>query len=440
MADTAPSADVLVVGSGPAGAMVARDLARSGARVAILEQGSGPPPGTNLLKLLRRREAMQIAPGVVLLRSLRVGGGSVTFYHTATPPPLAMFARHGVDLSSALDQVLAELPHAPLHDGLMASVSTRLMQAGQSLGLPWQPLPKMIDQSRCHDGNCPPEAFWSTHGLLQQAVKHGAHLHTGVQALRVLFSQGKAIGVEARSNDVVQTFRADRVILSAGGIASPAILQHSGVEQAGSGFFCDPLRIVMGHLPIARAPQEISMSAGYFNADAGYMLSDITVPGNFFRAFTWAACRPDQLLSYGHTAMIMVKIRDDIDGRIDAHGRPWRRFGPADRQRMQSGVTQARAVLRAAGSGKPYVSPWVAAHPGGSVRLGEMVDENLSCHSPNLHVCDASVIPGSWGLPPTLTLLALGAYLARRLTQSARAIAPHRTPPAASSSPPPPGA
>jgi hypothetical protein len=105
------------------------------------------------------------------------------------------------------------------------------------------------------------------------------------------------------------------------------------------------------------------------------MLSDITVPANFFRAFTWAAGRPDQLLSYGRTAMIMVKIRDDIDGRIDPHGRPWRRFGPGDRLKMRAGVEQARAVLKAAGSGKPYVSPWVAAHPGGSVRLGEMLDE-----------------------------------------------------------------
>ena len=417
MAEVAPIPDVLVVGSGPAGARVARDLARAGARVSILEQGCGPPPGTNLLKLLRRKEAMQIAPGVVLLRSLRVGGGSVTFYHTATPPPLALFARHGVDLRQALEHVLTELPHTPLRTDLLAPVATRLMQAGQSLGLPWQPLPKMIDQSRCHGGHCPSEAFWSSHGLLQQAVKDGAHLHTGVQVLRVLFAQGRAVGVEARSNGALQTFRAGRVILSAGGIASPAILQHSGVEQAGSGFFCDPLRIVMGHLPIARAPQDISMSAGYFDTDAGFMLSDITIPGNFFRAFTWAAGRPDQWLSYGHTAMIMVKIRDDIDGCIDPHGRPWRRFGPADRQRMQAGVAQARTVLRAAGSGKPYVSPWVAAHPGGSVRLGELVDENLSCRSPNLHVCDASVIPAAWGLPPTLTLLALGAYLAQRISK-----------------------
>ncbi len=417
MTDAAPIPDVLVVGSGPAGAMVARDLARAGARVRILEQGSGPPPGTQLLKLLRRKEAMHIAPGVVLLRSLRVGGGSVTFYHTATPPPLAMFARHGIDLAAALERVQSELPHAPLRDDLLTPIPSLLMRAGQSLGLPWQPLPKMIDQSRCAQGICPPKAFWSAKTLLQQAVSHGADLQTGVRVTRVLFDQGRAIGVEAQHHGgATQIFRAGRVILSAGGIASPAILQHSGVEQAGDGFFCDPLRIVMGHVPTPRRAHDISMSAGYFNTEAGYMLSDITVPANFFRAFTWAAGRPDQLLSYGHTAMVMVKIRDDIEGRIDPHGRPWRRFGPGDRLKMRAGVEQARAVLKAAGSGKPYVSPWVAAHPGGSVRLGEMLDERLSCHSPNLHVCDASVIPEPWGLPPTLTLLALGRELARRLS------------------------
>lgn len=93
----------------------------------------------------------------------------------------------------------------------------------------------------------------------------------------MLFEQGRAIGVEARDHGAMQIFRAGRVILSAGGIASPAILQRSGVEQAGHGFFCDPLRIVMAHVPLARQSHDIAMSAGYFDTEAGYMLSDITI-------------------------------------------------------------------------------------------------------------------------------------------------------------------
>jgi choline dehydrogenase-like flavoprotein len=33
----------------------------------------------------------------------------------------------------------------------------------------------------------------------------------------------------------------------------------------------------------------------------------------------------------------------------------------------------------------------------------------------NLYICDASVIPESWGLPPTLTVLALAKRLGKHL-------------------------
>jgi choline dehydrogenase-like flavoprotein len=39
------------------------------------------------------------------------------------------------------------------------------------------------------------------------------------------------------------------------------------------------------------------------------------------------------------------------------------------------------------------------------------VDTNLQTSAPGLFVCDASVIPEPWGLPPTLTLLCLGKRL-----------------------------
>jgi choline dehydrogenase-like flavoprotein len=34
----------------------------------------------------------------------------------------------------------------------------------------------------------------------------------------------------------------------------------------------------------------------------------------------------------------------------------------------------------------------------------------------NLYVCDCSVIPEAWGLPPTLTIIGLGKRLAKHLT------------------------
>ena len=48
-------------------------------------------------------------------------------------------------------------------------------------------------------------------------------------------------------------------------------------------------------------------------------------------------------------------------------------------------------------------------------KIGEVVDSNLKTKFDNLYVCDCSVIPEAWGLPPTLTILGLGKRLAKHL-------------------------
>ena len=57
----------------------------------------------------------------------------------------------------------------------------------------------------------------------------------------------------------------------------------------------------------------------------------------------------------------------------------------------------------------------LASHPGGTVKIGQLVDTNLETEYRNLYVCDCSVIPEAWGLPPELTIVGLGKRLARHL-------------------------
>ena len=57
----------------------------------------------------------------------------------------------------------------------------------------------------------------------------------------------------------------------------------------------------------------------------------------------------------------------------------------------------------------------MAAHPGGTVKVGQLVDSNLKTEYDNLYVCDCSIIPEAWGLPPTSTIIGLGKRLAKYL-------------------------
>ncbi|MGD8854984.1 MAG: GMC oxidoreductase [Chloroflexota bacterium] len=80
-----------------------------------------------------------------------------------------------------------------------------------------------------------------------------------------------------------------------------------------------------------------------------------------------------------------------------------------------SGYERAREILTHAGADTVFKSRYVAAHPGGTAKINDVVDSNLETEIDNLFVCDCSVIPEAWGVPPVITLLALGKRLGKYL-------------------------
>ncbi|MGD8806051.1 MAG: GMC oxidoreductase, partial [Chloroflexota bacterium] len=48
-------------------------------------------------------------------------------------------------------------------------------------------------------------------------------------------------------------------------------------------------------------------------------------------------------------------------------------------------------------------------------KINDVVESNLETEIDNLFVCDCSVIPEAWGVPPVITLLALGKRLGKYL-------------------------
>ena len=71
---------------------------------------------------------------------------------------------------------------------------------------------------------------------------------------------------------------------------------------------------------------------------------------------------------------------------------------------------------RLPGAGAVYRSQTLNFHA--PVKIGDVVDSNLKTEKENLYVCDCSVMPAAWGIPPTLTLLSLGKRLAKHLGEN----------------------
>ncbi|MBZ2208298.1 FAD-dependent oxidoreductase [Massilia soli] len=419
------SFDVIVVGSGPGGAAVARELARAGKRVLILEQGSAAP----VTGKLGQMAAMAAVPGrgafihrdaSLLVQGITAGGSSTVNFATAANPPLSMFAAHGIDLGPALQALREELPIGPLPDSLIGPMATRLMQAARSLGMDWQKLDKMIRPQICRSGcwrcvyGCPFGAKWTARDFVDQAVEHGATLLDGAKVLRVTIENDAATGVEFVRGGRRQRAAAKVVVLAGGGIGSPRLLHNTGLMASTARFFSDPVVAVMGSVPDIDGGAEVPMAAGVrFDAD-GISLADMTLPQPMYQGFAAQVGRFDRLFAHRRTLTLMVKVRDEIGGSI---GPRWvdKTLQAADRNKLKDGTEMARGILKAAGARHIFKSWHFAAHPGGSVRIGEGVAGDLQTKAAGLYVCDASVIPEAWGLPPTLTLLCLGKRLGSQL-------------------------
>jgi len=422
--------DVIVAGTGPGGASAARELAKAGKKVLMIEKGADNQWVGNHVAAMFFMDLRNATPfgHPIMVRGVTTGGSSIMYCGTATPPAPWIKEKTGIDLGPIADEIIEELNVGPLPDHLVGQGARSIMEAAHKLGMKWELLPKFINPEKCKPDcgvcmlGCPTGAKWTAREYVRQAMEHGADLMTKTTVDRVLRDNGAAMGVKVKGSGGTRAIYSDKVIVSAGGLGTPVILKRSGIDEAGNGFFGDPLVFTYGQYDGKGSGYDIPMTAGTweFHASEGYVMTDLVEPW-LLLTMMMGMKGPQHLpkaLNFRKTLGIMTKCKDPVSGSINRDGKIKKQLEEVVWHRLKSGDRHAREILLKAGC-KPdtlITSPVKAAHPGGSARIGEVVDERLEAIKiKNCYVADASVIPDELGTPVVLLACSLGRYAARNI-------------------------
>jgi choline dehydrogenase-like flavoprotein len=264
---------------------------------------------------------------------------------------------------------------------------------------------RCVHCGRCVFG-CPHGVKWDSRQFLKIALDNGAQLATDCEVDRVVIENGRAIGVRVKQGWGHAFYPADLVVLAAGGLGTPVILEHSGIACEPS-FFVDPVLCIAGRAEGCRQCYEVEMP--FVVQREGFIISPYFDYLSFFFDRAWRYPAED-------VVGIMVKIADASTGSIGSKG-IHKRLTDEDRRRLDEGIGIGRAILRRFGIApdETFLGTINAGHPGGSLPLTP--HEAVSLHHdrlpPNLYVADATLLPRSLGNPPILTIVALAKRVGR---------------------------
>lgn len=419
----------LVVGSGAGGATVAKEL-QGAFEVTILEAGGEFRPFEMSLEAMQRirnlgllRDERQISWFTPNMRTRRasdglilvtgVGLGGTTTVATGNGMRFDADLRGlGIDLEPEFAEAYREIPIGTAHQRRWRASTRALFETCETMGLAPMPMPKMGDAERCiRCGRCvlgcQREAKWDSRRFIRIAAAQGARALCGWRVEHVVIEDGRARGVVARRRWRRQFYPADLVVLAAGGLGTPSILQASGINCEPR-LFVDPVLCVAAQSPGARQCREISMPFVVQRDD--FIISPYFDYLSFVFNPAWRYPADDIL-------PLMIKLADSERGSV-CNGRVDKRLTSHDREKLGEGIRLCREILRKCGAREDevFLGTLNAGHPGGMLPLTS--ESAVSFHDArlpaNLYVADASLFPGSLGNPPILTIVAMAKRVSRK--------------------------
>lgn len=420
-------ADIIIVGSGVGGATLAKELAKRNKKVLIVEKGHFYPRdriGSELsaFKFYDKHGIWSKSKeGVFYYRAIMVGGTSIVSCGNGVRALESEFRDAGIDLTEEFIEAERELDIKPIPNRLIGRGTRKIMEVANKLGFNMEPMPKFINFEKCNScGNCVlgcrTDAKWTALQYLNEAQDNEASLVPGINITKVIISNGKAIGIEGynRFGIKIEIF-ANIIVLAAGAIGTPIILQNSGID-AGQKLFLDLFNVTIGLTKDTGLAREVTMAA--ISENDGFILSPfIDVPFALVSVVPVPLRRNLKFTQREYLLGIMVKIQDDCLGKVHKDGTIEKTISTNDLSKLNKGTAIAKDILNNAGvESKAIVTTKIrGAHPGGTAAIDEVVDIDLKTKIENLFICDASVLPKSPGVPPIVTIIALSKRLAKKI-------------------------
>ena len=274
-------ADVVIVGSGAGGGVVAATLAEAGRSVVVLEAGPFVDESSMPRDELEAFSRLYLNYGllstwdssITMLAGSGVGGGTLVNWMTSMEAPADVRDdwRRDHGLADVEDGGIWSDDIATLEEELSVGPVRRqppkdqlILIGAERLG--WEAAPARRNAAEgCDDcGSCP---FGCRRGSKQSGIRvhlaraaaAGARIVPRVRVTKVLIERGRAVGVQGRAllpgtdpEPRVRPLivRARQVVLAAGALRSPALLQASGLRHRAIGYHLrlHPAPVVAGRM------------------------------------------------------------------------------------------------------------------------------------------------------------------------------------------------
>jgi choline dehydrogenase-like flavoprotein len=460
--------DVVVVGSGAGGGVIAGELAQRGRDVLLLEAGPhrtaadfmrweahanhdiwwplrlGPLPDGDVVAFLAGR----CVGGTTTINTkvaLRAHERDVAKWHVAS----------GLTNDSGEPFTASELD--PYYDRVEQVLgvrertdwpkSVRTVEPGfEAHGVELEPVTAYTDPNCMRCGSCLQGCATNAGKSTMNTYIHDALARGGLELRaeavvdRVLVEGAEATGVEYTAGGEQHVARADAVVVAAGALNTPQLLLRSGVDNPNVGKYLGlhPVRLVYG---LFEEPQDahmvypITAHCMDFQHDelGGFVIEATTIQDPISFATTlrdehgpfWGQRLVEAARGFRNWIGLLALVNDengsavvlDEDGneRFDVH------FQPVESERLDASLAFSRKVLDAAGAKQIAWTGLASTHVQGSCRMGDdparsVVDRNGESHDvKRLFVGDSSLIPRTLSVNPSLTIMALATRVAERI-------------------------